>query len=224
LELAVTEHSTPVGSVTLAEIAHGNAMVRYWLLPEARGRGVATRAVRLLAGWAFSTLGLGRLAAFIEFENRASAAVLERCGFVEEGRLRRHLTSRDGNASTACSSGSYRKSSALEGREDGVKRPGLAHEDVRTYVRVEMAGYYRGEADGDARDKASVTAHGSPRRPGERETAAPDAQRAQGWSCPHCAVENLCAERGAGDVVECDYCGRAFALADGGGADEFLTR
>jgi RimJ/RimL family protein N-acetyltransferase len=96
LELAITEHSTPAGAVTLAEIAHGNAMVRYWLLPEARGRGVATRAVRLLAGWAFSTLGLGRLAAFIEFESRASAAVLERCGFVEEGRLRRHMTSQDG--------------------------------------------------------------------------------------------------------------------------------
>lgn len=40
----------------------------------------------------------------------------------------------------------------------------------------------------------------------------------------HCAVENPCAEGGAGDVVECDYCGRAFALADGGGADEFLMR
>ncbi len=96
LELAITEHSTPVGSVALADIAHGNAMVRYWLLPEARGRGLASRAVRLLAGWAFSTLGLGRLAAFIELENRASGAVVERCGFVEEGRLRRHITSHDG--------------------------------------------------------------------------------------------------------------------------------
>lgn len=96
LELAITERGTPVGSVALAEIAHGNAMVRYWLLPQARRCGLATGAVRLLAGWAFSTLGLGRLAALVELENRASAAVLERCGFVEEGRLRRHTTGRDG--------------------------------------------------------------------------------------------------------------------------------
>ncbi len=96
LELAITERGTPVGSVALAEIAHRNAMVRYWLLPEARGRGLATRAVRLLAGWTFSTLGLERLAAYTELENRASAAVLERNGFVEEGRLRRHSASRDG--------------------------------------------------------------------------------------------------------------------------------
>lgn len=96
LELAITEHSTPVGSVALAEVTHGNAMVRYWLLPEARGRGLASRAVSLLAGWAFSTLALGRLAALIELENHASRAVLERCGFVEEGRLRRHTTGHDG--------------------------------------------------------------------------------------------------------------------------------
>ncbi|MGH2883475.1 MAG: GNAT family N-acetyltransferase [Solirubrobacteraceae bacterium] len=97
LELAITDHGTPVGSVALAEIADGNALVRYWLLPEARGRGLASRAVRLLAGWAFSTLRLGRLTAFIELENCASGAVLRRCGFVREGRLRRHMTAHDGN-------------------------------------------------------------------------------------------------------------------------------
>jgi RimJ/RimL family protein N-acetyltransferase len=82
LELAITEQGTPVGSVALAEIAHGNATVRYWLLPEGRGRGLATRAVRLLAGRAFTTLGIERLAAFVEPENCASGAVLGRCGFV----------------------------------------------------------------------------------------------------------------------------------------------
>jgi RimJ/RimL family protein N-acetyltransferase len=96
LELAITEDGTPVGSVALAEIAHGNAMVRYWLLPEGRGRGLATRAVRLLAGWALTTVGIGRLAAFVELENCGSGAVLGRCGFVQEGRLRRHMTGHDG--------------------------------------------------------------------------------------------------------------------------------
>ena len=97
LELAITDHGTPVGSVALAEIADGDAFVRYWLLPEARGRGLASRAVRLLARWAFSTLRLRRLTAVIELENCASGAVLRRCGFVREGRLRRHMTGHDGN-------------------------------------------------------------------------------------------------------------------------------
>lgn len=97
LELAVTEARAPVGSVSLTEIAHGNAFVRYWLLPEGRGHGLASRAVRLLAEWAFTALGLSRMAALIEPDNQASGAVLERCGFVAEGRLRRHITSHDGN-------------------------------------------------------------------------------------------------------------------------------
>ena len=97
LELAIIERGAPVGSVALAEIADGNAMVRYWLLPQGRGRGLATITVRLLAGWAFATLSLGRLAAFTELDNHASQAVLERCGFVKEGRPRHHMTNHDGD-------------------------------------------------------------------------------------------------------------------------------
>jgi hypothetical protein len=36
--------------------------------------------------------------------------------------------------------------------------------------------------------------------------------RARAWSCPHCAVENVGAAHDGGDVVECDYCGRAFGM------------
>jgi hypothetical protein len=72
----------------------------------------------------------------------------------------------------------------------------------------------RGEADVETRKNAGAIAHGSVRRPGGRETTVLDARGAQAWACPHCAVENRCAERDAGDVVECDYCGRAFALPD----------
>jgi RimJ/RimL family protein N-acetyltransferase len=97
LELAIIESDMPVGSVSLTDFDHGNAMLRYWLLPEDRGRGLATRAARLLVAWAFSTLRLGRLAAFIEPDNQASRGVLERCGFVQEGLLRQHMTGHDGN-------------------------------------------------------------------------------------------------------------------------------
>jgi hypothetical protein len=49
---------------------------------------------------------------------------------------------------------------------------------------------------------------------GSSETTDGHRLRAQGWACPLCAVENPCAEGGVGDVVECDYCGSAFALSD----------
>jgi RimJ/RimL family protein N-acetyltransferase len=97
LELAIEESGIPVGSVSLTDCEHGNAMVRYWLLPEGRGRGVATTAVGLLATWGFTRLAIGRLAAFVEVDNGASWAVLERAGFVREGRLRQHMADHDGN-------------------------------------------------------------------------------------------------------------------------------
>ena len=98
LELAVTElpSGAAVGSIALTDLEDGNGMLRYWLAPEGRGRGLATRAVLLLAHWAFDELGLGRLALFIELDNVASQAVAARCGFRLEGTLRKHMKGRDG--------------------------------------------------------------------------------------------------------------------------------
>lgn len=59
----------------------GLGAVGYWLLPEARGRGLATRAVRILSGWAFGALALDRLDLFTERDNVASIRVAERNGF-----------------------------------------------------------------------------------------------------------------------------------------------
>jgi len=39
----------------------GRAEIGYWVASEARGRGVATRAVVLLGAWLFEALGLARL-------------------------------------------------------------------------------------------------------------------------------------------------------------------
>jgi RimJ/RimL family protein N-acetyltransferase len=57
------------------------ADVGYWVAAPARGRGVATRAVELLAGWAFGTLGLERLELRAHEDNAASHAVARRAGF-----------------------------------------------------------------------------------------------------------------------------------------------
>ncbi|QDY06662.1 GNAT family N-acetyltransferase [Micromonospora sp. HM134] len=81
---------TVVGGCVLIhdEPATGQAMIGYSLLPEARGRGLATRAVRLLAGWACGPVGLARLWAGTATWNTASQRVLERAGFHREGVLR----------------------------------------------------------------------------------------------------------------------------------------
>ena len=87
LSLAIVEagdRGVLLGSVALNPIDREQraADIGYWLAPEARGRGAATRAVELLAGWAFETLGLQRLELRAQEANRASRAVAERAGFV----------------------------------------------------------------------------------------------------------------------------------------------
>jgi len=62
--------------------------VGYWLLPEARGKGFATRSVRLISRWAFEVLGLARLSLTAEPSNERSLRVAQRSGFVQEGLLR----------------------------------------------------------------------------------------------------------------------------------------
>ena len=62
--------------------------VGYWLLPEARGKGFATRSVQLVSRWALADLGMARLSVSIEPSNDRSLGVAKRSGFVREGILR----------------------------------------------------------------------------------------------------------------------------------------
>jgi RimJ/RimL family protein N-acetyltransferase len=55
--------------------------VGYWLLPAARGRGLATSAVRLLSAWAVRDLGMTRLRLTTAVDNPRSQRVAERSGF-----------------------------------------------------------------------------------------------------------------------------------------------
>ncbi len=62
--------------------------IGYIVGPEARGRGVAGRAVALLTRWGFEELGLERIELRIDTENVASAKVAERAGYRLDGVLR----------------------------------------------------------------------------------------------------------------------------------------
>jgi RimJ/RimL family protein N-acetyltransferase len=61
----------------------------------ARGRGVATRTLRLLTDWGFGELGMERIELWIDITNPASERVAERIGYVREGVLRSYWFKED---------------------------------------------------------------------------------------------------------------------------------
>ncbi|MEV4756822.1 GNAT family N-acetyltransferase [Micromonospora sp. NPDC049559] len=79
-----------LASCGLVGIDHGlrSAEVGYWTAPWARGRGVAVRATRAVARWAFESLGIRRVIWQAELGNHASRLVALRAGFRVEGQLR----------------------------------------------------------------------------------------------------------------------------------------
>jgi RimJ/RimL family protein N-acetyltransferase len=74
----------------------GYAEVTYWVLPAFRGHGVATRACRAVADWAFADLGLHRLEVRHSTANVASCRVASNAGFEPEATLRSALLHPDG--------------------------------------------------------------------------------------------------------------------------------
>lgn len=75
-----------VGRINLFEVADGSAELGYRIAEHATGRGLATSAVRRMAGLAAS-YGLTSLRAGTNVANVASQRVLERAGFTEISRL-----------------------------------------------------------------------------------------------------------------------------------------
>ena len=82
-----------IGLKLLQDVAHRSAEVGYWLGEPHWGKGIATAAVRSFSEWAFeqSGLGLERLFAGVFGWNGPSMRVLEKAGYVQEGRFRRHV-------------------------------------------------------------------------------------------------------------------------------------
>jgi RimJ/RimL family protein N-acetyltransferase len=80
-----------LGSIGVRYFDGGIGEVGYWVKREARGRGVATRALALVARWALVDKELGRFQLRADVANEASQRVAERAGFVREGVLRSAL-------------------------------------------------------------------------------------------------------------------------------------
>lgn len=84
---------TLLGACALKGIdrAQGRGEIGYWITAAARGRGVATAAVRLVCAWAFDGVvgpGLARVDWRAFVGNEGSRRVAERCGFTVDGLLR----------------------------------------------------------------------------------------------------------------------------------------
>lgn len=86
--IAEAPSGTPLGLCGVDEwFADGSVQIGYFLAPGARGRGYATRAVRLLMSWLFE-LGARKVFATTDPLNADSIAVLRRAGFVDEKKIR----------------------------------------------------------------------------------------------------------------------------------------
>jgi RimJ/RimL family protein N-acetyltransferase len=88
--LALDGEDRLAGSFSLLEIdlERGYGEIGYWVAAEARGRGIATRATRLVHEWATAELGLRRLEILPHADNAPSRRVAERCGYRDTGELR----------------------------------------------------------------------------------------------------------------------------------------
>ena len=73
------------GGVELRLREDGKANISYVVFPFARRQGVASKAARLAADWAFSGLAASAVVAVVDEANTASRRVAERAGFRLEG-------------------------------------------------------------------------------------------------------------------------------------------
>ncbi|MEV6950998.1 GNAT family N-acetyltransferase [Streptomyces sp. NPDC051183] len=78
------------------DLVGGSAEIVYWILPSARGGGVAVEAAKRASEWALNDLGLHRLRLCHSVANPASCRVAEKAGYSYEGTMRSALLHADG--------------------------------------------------------------------------------------------------------------------------------
>lgn len=89
---AIEVHGEAVGGIGLelkSDIERCSAEIGFWLGEAVWGSGLATAAVSALTDYAFEALDLVRVFAVPFRDNPASIRVLEKCGYVREGVMRR---------------------------------------------------------------------------------------------------------------------------------------
>jgi len=88
------EADSMIGGIGFDSLALGKshrAEIGYWLAKPYWGRGIMTAVVQRVCQHAFEGFGLAKITAHVFSHNPASARVLQKCGFREEGFLRKHF-------------------------------------------------------------------------------------------------------------------------------------
>lgn len=95
---AVTRAGGVVGRIAMRgiDLDDGVAGCAYWVLPAARGAGVAARALTALSDWALGETGFHRLELDHSTRNEASCRVATRSDFLLEGTKRSAAVHSDG--------------------------------------------------------------------------------------------------------------------------------
>jgi RimJ/RimL family protein N-acetyltransferase len=92
-ELAIADARTDgfLGSVIWHSYSeqHRRCELGFWLVPAARGRGAATRAVALAIRWSFGSLDLLRVEMTTTPDNAGVPGLARRLGFTNEGVMRK---------------------------------------------------------------------------------------------------------------------------------------
>lgn len=81
-----------IGFTAQYDVGRRSAEIGYWLGEQFWGRGIATEALVAVTEYAFANFDLCRLYAHVFDWNGASARVLEKAGYVFEGRLQKSVT------------------------------------------------------------------------------------------------------------------------------------
>jgi RimJ/RimL family protein N-acetyltransferase len=93
-----------IGVTSGRDVERLSAEVGYWVGARSQGNGVATSALRAFIGYVFGSFPFTRLQCYVFEGNAASMRVLEKCGFLEEGVLRKAAI-KDGSGWTSTSTG-----------------------------------------------------------------------------------------------------------------------
>jgi RimJ/RimL family protein N-acetyltransferase len=96
--LTVLEHGSDEfrGRISVGELDwdHARAELGVWIVPHARGRGLARASLRLASRWLFDSCGLQRVGLLIDPGNEPMIRAARAAGFAHEGVLRAYTVKR----------------------------------------------------------------------------------------------------------------------------------
>jgi ribosomal-protein-alanine N-acetyltransferase len=86
------ENSDFIGVIGITNLSqlHKKAELGFWILPQFFNKGYTTEAAKTVLQFCFNNLGLNRVEATVETENKASLKLLKKLWFTHEGTFREY--------------------------------------------------------------------------------------------------------------------------------------